>query len=235
MFAPSVALEPPVGWADASAEIAQPPIAAGSGATLTQWRVSRSPANEVLVGACVATPIPGWVEDLRPSVVARTTAFTAAAAERVIGVPIELREARGAQSAERAEELAGGVAGGAPDREADRRFLVLPAGAPESGPRLGSARTFLGFGEGSVVTCFVLCASRGAAPEPPPSRARACDSSVLGARLEGDAAPPPPGAGLRGVTWAVHNPRSAAAWAGAIVAALGVLAVVSRRRPRSRI
>jgi hypothetical protein len=211
MFAPSVALEPPVGWADASAEIAQPPIAAGSGAALTQWGASRSPAgDQVLVAACVATPIPGWVEDLRPSVVARTTAFTAAAAERVIGVPIELREA-------------------------DGRFLVATAGAPDGSPRLGSARTFLGFGEGSVVTCFALCAARGATREAAPSPPRACEGSVVGARLEGDAAPPPPGAGLRGVTWAVHNPRRTAAWAGAIVVALGALAVASRRRPRSRI
>jgi hypothetical protein len=213
MLPPSVALEPPAGWADASAEIAPPPIAAGAGAALTQWRASRSPASDqILVAACVATSIPGWVEDLRPSVVARTTAFTAATAERVLGVPIELREA-------------------------DGRFLVQAAGAPEGGPRLGSARTFLGFGDGTVVTCFALCASRGAGAtrEASPSRARACDASVQGARLEGDAAPPPPGAGLRAVTWAVHNPRRTATWAGAIVVALGALAVASRRRPRSRI
>lgn len=213
MTAPPVvvgAAAPPPGWVGAS--VAQPPIGAGSGATFTQWLAWRAPsANETLLVGCVATPIPGWVEDMRPTVDFRTVSLMNASTERVVGVPVETRDATG-------------------------HFSLRPVGAPEDAPRVGIGRTFVGWSEHEVVTCFATCAvPQGAAAAPAPSTVRACDASVLRARLEGSRAPPPPGLVLGAATWAVHHPSTAVAWGAVLVIALGTMAVALRRRPRSRI
>jgi hypothetical protein len=211
MFAPSVATELPPGFIESSAEVVQPPIGAhgsGSGSVFTQWHAWRSPTRtptergDTLLLACVATPIPGWVDDMRPSVDARTVSLMNASVERVVGVPIETRE------------------GGAGD------FLLRPVGAPEGTPWVGIGRTFVGFSEHDVMTCFAACA--GAAR-------RGCDASARAARLEGTYPPPPPGVVLGALTWAVHHPTTTVTWGGVLAFALGVVAVASRRRPRSRI
>ena len=215
MNAPPVvvgAAEPPPGWVEAS--VAQPPIGAGSGATFTQWFAWRSPStDETLLVGCVATPIPGWVEDMRPTVDYRTVSLMNASAERVVGAPVETRDATG-------------------------HFSLRPVGAPEDVPRVGIGRTFVGWSEHDVVTCFAACAvpaARGAAAARTASTSRACDASVLAARLEGSASPPPPGLVLGAATWAVHHPSTAVAWGAVFVVALGTMAVALRRRPRSRI
>ncbi len=211
---PQVAFEPPPGFVvipQVASEIAPPPIGGGSGARFTEWKASRSAlTGDVLLAACVATPIPGWVDDMRPFVDARTTAITSASAERVVGVPVETREVEG---------------GG--------HFYLRPVGAPPDSPRVGIARTFVGWDRTDVVTCFVTCATpKGVARG---TAARGCDSSVLTARLEGGSGPPPPGIVLSAVTWAVHHPSAAVTWGVSLAFALGVVAVVSRRRQRSRI
>ena len=208
----ALATDPPPGFVEAAATVPQPAIGgrdSPSGSVFTQWNAWRSPATrQTLLLGCVATPIPGWVEDMRPTVDARTLGLHDASVERVVGAPIEARAAPG-------------------------HLGLRAVGAPEGAPLVGIGRTFVGFGEHDVLTCFAACAvpKDGAAA----NAARACDASVLAARLEGDRPAPPSGIVLGGLTWAVHHPATAVTWAGVLTFALGVVAVASRRRPRSRI
>lgn len=180
---PSVAAEPPPGWL--AAELARPPFSSGSSAVVTQWTAWRAPASgEGLLLGCIATPIPGWAEDMRPAVEAHAIGLAGTSADR----------------------LAGG--------DADAH-----------------TRTFVGWAAGDVVTCFATCA----APKATARGARTCDASVDAARFEGGSAPPSPGLGLGAVTWAVHHPAATVQWGGAFVFFLAVVAVLTRRRPRSRI
>jgi len=145
--------------------------------------------------------------------------LTAAGAERIVGSPIELRDAP------------------------DGLLLVRVAGAPESATAVGTARMFLAFHDHALATCFAVCAdARGAAgwPGPGPGGAgapstRACDGGTAAARVEGDTPPPRAGLLLDGVTWAVHHPTEAAAWSASLTAAAAVVALITRRKPRSRI
>lgn len=214
MLGPAVATDAPPGWIEASAEVALPPLGSGSGSKYTQWSAKRSPsAGETLLLGCVATPIPGWVEDMRPTVDYRTVALMNATAERIAGAPIEARDETG-------------------------YFSLHPAGAPAGAAPVGIGRSFVGWDHAAVVTCFATCArvrpGRTAAAGDPAGR-RACDASVLAARLEGSTAAPRPGLVLGAMTWAVHHPSRTVAWGGILTIALGTLAVGARRRQRSRI
>ena len=96
MLAPSVATELPPGFIEAAADVQRPAIGTGSGSVFTQWQAWRSPeSRDTLLLACVATPIPGWVEDMRPSVDARTVSVMNASVERIVGVPVETRDMSG--------------------------------------------------------------------------------------------------------------------------------------------
>src|SRR5262245_27056263 len=115
---PYVAAEPPAGWIDAA--IGTPKIAESAGAELTAFQARQSgdgPAT--LVRGRAAGPIPGWVEDMRPAIEARTVALAGAVAEKATGVPMDAR-----------------VAG--------ERFELRPA-SDLGGPPIGTARTFIGF------------------------------------------------------------------------------------------
>src|SRR4051812_4300536 len=85
-----VVAQPPAGWL--ATEVAAPKIAESSGAELTSFRATR-PADDsaVFASGCVATPIPGWVDDMRPAIEGRTTALAGAVAERIIGAPVDAR------------------------------------------------------------------------------------------------------------------------------------------------
>lgn len=213
MLSPSVALhrELPPGWIEAAreAEVPRPPIGAGSGSVFTQWQAWRSPAaDETLQIACVATPIPGWVDDMRPMALARTVMVMNASVERVVGAPVETRAL-------------------------SDHFGLRRVGAPEGSPWVGIGRTFVGWDEHNVLTCFASCAS-----SKHDNRAdvrRICDATVLASRLDNGLNPPPPGLALGAVAWAVHHPATSVRWAAVLVIALGVVAVASRRKPRSRI
>jgi len=201
---PRVAVDPPAGWV--ATEIEKPTIAGSTGALLTTWAAHRSAAGDAaIVSGCVATPIPGWVEDMRPAVEGRTIALAGASASKITGAPVDARS---------------GEAG----------VFALRATSDLVGPVIGHARTFVGFDEGRVFTCFATCAST-AGPGP----REECDRSVIEARLEGSLSPPAPGLALRGATWAVHHPRPTALGAFGLVVLLGVIAVTARRRPRSQI
>ncbi|MBX3207602.1 MAG: hypothetical protein KF764_21310 [Labilithrix sp.] len=203
MPAPRVAAEPPAGW-HATADVAKPKIADSAGASFTTWSAHRSEGGDAtILSGCVATPIPGWVEDMRPPVEARTVALAGASAAAVTGAPVDARAG-------------------------DDGLLDLRAASDLARPPLGRARTFIGFDEARVFTCFAACVSNAGGERRP------CDAAVAEARLEGSLAPPAPGLALRGATWAVHHPRPTAVGAGGLAVALGLLAVVLRRRPRSR-
>ncbi|CAN5827453.1 hypothetical protein BH11MYX4_BH11MYX4_56030 [soil metagenome] len=180
MIPPSVAAEPPPGWL--TADVARPALGGGSDAVVTQWTALRPHAGgEGLLLGCVATPIPGWVEDMRPAVEARTASLAASSADRLAG-----------------------------------------------GDAAAHTRTFVGWTPREVVTCFATCAA-------PKGQRRACDASVDAARLDVGSSPPPPGVGLGAVTWAVHHPSETVVWGGVFTFFVAAVAVLSRRRPRSRI
>lgn len=204
---PDVLDVPPPGWP--ATEIARPRIAETAGAQMTSFRANRSASDDAaLVSGCVATPIPGWLEEMRPAVEGRTIALAAAAAERVTGRAVDARaDASGA--------------------------LELRAASDLQATPLGVARTFVGFDASRVFTCFVLCATRiprGSETAEP----LGCESSVRQATLEGSVAPPHAGLGLRSVAWAIHHPRPSALVGGGLMLAAGIIAVVTRRRPRCR-
>ncbi len=184
MSAPSVATEPPPGWL--VTEVPRPALAGGANAVVTQWTAWRTQdaSGEALLLGCVATPIPGWVEDMRPAIEARANGLASGSADRLAG-----------------------------------------------GDAASHTRTFLGWTRGDVVTCFATCA----APRATARDARACDASVDSARLVESAPPPSPGLTLGALTWAVHHPSRAVLGVGVCVFLLAVVAMRTRRRPRSRI
>jgi len=213
--APRVAFDTPAGWV--ATEIDKPPIAESSGARFVQWQAARSASDDAaLAVGCVATPIPGWIEDMRPAVEARTVALAGAVAARITGAPVDARVEDGS--------------------------LALRAANDLGGPLVGRAQSFVGFDDAHVVTCVATCAATGATRRHEPARGPTPDAStsdcphvIAGARLEAALPPPKPGVGLRAATWAVHHPRPVALGGLGLVVLVGILAVVGRRRPRSQI
>jgi hypothetical protein len=202
---PVLVAEPPPGWV--AAEVPRPVFSEDTTTTLPQWTALASPGgNPTLLTACAATPIPGWVEDMRTPIANRSIGFVASTAERMTGVPTEAR----------------------PD---GRVFVLRAAGAPAGAPHLGTAQTWLGFDAGHVFNCFVICASRPRTETAP----LACERSVDVSHLEGGSDPPPPGAILRATTWAVHHSFPTASGAAILLALAAALAVARRRKPRARI
>jgi hypothetical protein len=128
---PAVVADPPAHFAPA--EIEAPPLDPASGGARTQGRAWRSADGAAFVVGCIASPIPGWLEDMRPAVEARSLAVAGAATSAAIGTPV------------------GAV------RAADA--FDLRSAADPDGPVLGRARTFLGFEGESVSTCFAACAA----------------------------------------------------------------------------
>lgn len=201
MAAPFVAAEAPSAWV--AAEIARPPLAESSGASWDSWKAWRSPAKDAsLVTACVAAPVPGWVEDMRPAFASRGVSLAGATAAQIVGFGVETFD------------------------EPDAAGQWLSFRATGGGPTVGRTRTFLGFGGTNAHSCFVVCAGPNGAPE-------ACNEVVVQARLVGGDAPPAPGIALRSVTWAVHHPSETASSFAAATLAAAVLAVITRRKPRS--
>ncbi len=140
---PDVALVEPIGWSEA-ADVAPPRIT--SSATLTSFRALVAPGGDaVLVRGCVASSIPGWVEDMRPAIEARTLALVGAATEKATGFPMDARRD--------------------PGRPEDRVFALRPAARLDE-PRIGIGRPFVGFDDAHVLTCFAACVVSPTLPYP---------------------------------------------------------------------
>jgi len=129
--APVLETEAPSAWV--AADVARPPLAESSGATWASWNAWRSPTKEApagtLVSACIAAPVPGWVDDMRPAFAARGVSLAGATAGTIAGFGVETFD------------------------DGDT-FGLRAAGG---GPTIGHARTFLGFGGTNVHSCFVVC------------------------------------------------------------------------------
>lgn len=202
MPSPRISVEVPSEWLQA--ELRPPRIAESTGAVLSEWSARRNPAGDAaLVSGCVATPIPGWVEDMRPAVEARTLALAGASATSITEVPMDARP------------------------EQDGSF-ALRAASDLGGPVLGRTRTFIGFDESRVVTCFVTCAARtrGADHE-------GCVASVASATLIHSLPPPKAALWLRAATWGVHHPKPVAIGGAVLLVVMSLLAMIFRRRPRT--
>ena len=79
-----------------------------------------------------------------------------------------------------------------------------------------SARTFLVFTDAKAHGCFVSCAT-------------SCDRAIDDAKVVGELRDPPPaGAGLRALSYAVHHPRVAAGALLATIAVAAALAIATR-------
>ncbi|MCL2723913.1 MAG: hypothetical protein FWD69_05690 [Polyangiaceae bacterium] len=213
---PAVVVEPLPSW-DA-AEIARPALSEGSGAAFSSWDAWRSKGDSrALVAGCVATPIPGWVEEMRPSVVVRITGILLAAAERIVSKPVVVT------------------------REIDDVLQLGAADAPRGSAPVAVARRFITFGDpsvddarGKLFACFIVCAEALDAAGTAPERS-ACAAIVAAAELRGSAPPPPPGFALEAIAWFVHHARRTAIVCGVAMAVAGLLAIVTRRKPRARI
>jgi hypothetical protein len=143
---------------------------------------------------------------MRPAVEARTVALAGAVAAKIVGAPADVR----------------------PDEHGG---FALRLAADLGGPTIGRARTFIGFDASRVFTCFATCARRPGDLAQGPAE---CEQSAVEATLDGSEAAPPPGLALGAATWAVHHTRPVVLMGGGLVVVLGCLAVVLRRRPRSR-
>ena len=175
-------------------------------------RVRPSPSRRCSLG-CVATPIPGWVDDMRPTVDARTVALLDASAERVVG------RAR---------------------RDAQRRRAISrsgPSGRPRARRPSGSAVRSSDSTSDDVRDVLRGLRRRRRREHADATTPRACDASVLAARLEGRPRRRRPRASCSVPSRGPCITRRPCGHVGRRSSsfALGVVAVASRRRPRSRI
>jgi hypothetical protein len=101
-------------------------------------------------------------------------------------------------------------------QSSDARDRTLVTADDGDAPTNISARTFLVFTESRAHGCFVSCASD-------------CGSAIDDAKITGELRDPPPaGAGLRALSYAVHHPRVAAGALFATIALAAAIAIATR-------
>jgi hypothetical protein len=180
------------------------------------WAPAAEPGTsagpESLVAACFTGETGWWTPEAEPVVLDRLGAVVSSTAVRVAGV--------GARRVASSEHV------GASTRE----HIV---GAGEAEGRL-VARTFLGFvdaGDGSagpLVGCFALCATDR-------TDLAACAPSVEEATIVASFVPAPqPTLAVRAIVAMAHHPSVTAASALTFSILAGVVALVTRRRPRTK-
>lgn len=129
MTEPHVVVDVPGGWR--AATVAPPKINESSGAAIAQFAAFTNEVATITIG-CVATPIPGWSEEMRPAVEGRNVALAGSSAAIASGTPIDAKSG-------------------------EHGVFVLRSANDLEGPPVGSARTWLGWDAAHVHTCFATC------------------------------------------------------------------------------
>jgi hypothetical protein len=198
----------PEGWT--AAPVAPPDLSQTPEVRVLGWQAWNAPDEAShFVAACFDRDTRAWTEEAEPIVLERlraTVSSTALRIARVGGVRV------------RSIEHAGGLTSEWLD------------GTGDAGTEL-TARTFLGFvdtGEVAarrLVACFALCASD----------RHACQASVDGASVDGTfVRAPPPTPTVRALVTMAHHPSATLGSLAILSSLLGILAVVTRKRPRTK-
>jgi hypothetical protein len=200
----------PEGWV--TAPLAPLDLSQTPDVEVLQWQAwgSKGSGEAVhLVAACFGGETRAWTDEAEPMVLDRLRAVVSSTALRVArvgGLRVQSTERAGHVISERLE--------GAGDAQGE---LV--------------ARAFLGFVDagkataGHLVGCFVLCVADPAG----------CRSSVDGAAMEGAFVPSPrPTMEVRAILAMVHHPSATYGSMALVCGLLGVIAIVTRKRPRTK-
>jgi hypothetical protein len=204
----------PSGWTALS--LPPPSLASAEQIRVLEWQAwapasteGAPPGSSALVAACFAGETSAWTPEAEPIVLERLGAVVSSTALQVARVGerrVVSTEHTGTSTRERIE------------------------GTGDAAGQI-AARTFLGFvdaGDGSaglLVGCFALCTKDLAA----------CGPSVEGATVAAEFVPAPrPTLAVRAVVAMAHHPSITAASALTLSLLAGVVAVATRRRPRTK-
>jgi hypothetical protein len=205
-----ILLTVPEGWAPVP--LAAPDLSQTPDVRVVTWqawgpREGRDAAH--LVAGCFGGETRVWTEEAEPIALDRLRAVassTALRAARVGGVRVLSTEHAGSVTSERI------------DGSGDAEGVLV-------------ARTFLGFVDsgdaaaGHLMGCFALCVAD----------LRGCRASVDGAVVEGAFVPSPrPTMATRALVAMVHHPSATFESIAALSCVLGVVALVTRKRPRTK-
>jgi hypothetical protein len=199
----------PEGWTAAS--LAAPDLSQAPEVKVLAWQAWGEPAKgdaAHLVAACFGGDTRLWTDEAEPIVLDRLRAVVSSTA---------LRTARVGGLRVRSTDHAGSVTSEQIDGSGDAEGVL-------------AARTFLGFVDGGdaaghLVGCFALCVAD----------LDACRESVDGAVLEGAFVPSPrPTMATRALLGVLHHPSAAFGSVAVLSCLLGVVAVATRKRPRTK-
>jgi hypothetical protein len=209
-----VELPIPRDWAPTS--IAPPDLASTTQVHILAWQ-AWAPTTEPgasarpgsLVAACFTGETGGWTPEAEPVVLDRLGAVVSSTAVRVGGVGARRVASTEHTGASTSEHIVG--AGDAEGRLVARTFLgFVDAGDGSAGPLVG---------------CFALCTRDLAACEPSVEKATMVASFVPA---------PQPTLAVRAIVAMAHHPSVTAASALTFSILAGVVALVTRRRPRTK-
>jgi len=197
---------PPAGWL--RVDIPAPDLPPDSELSIDAWTAWEEPGRAAhLVSGCLGVDLRTWADEAAPLALERVVATTSSVATRLASVGT-LRV--------RGEEHRGNV------------VVQELTGAGDSVGKL-SARAFLGFvgppDRPHLEGCFLLCA-----PTSP-----SCESSLASAAPgEEFVSPPVTSTPLRAIVSAVHHPRAVVLGSLMLAVALGIVAIWTRPRPRTK-
>jgi hypothetical protein len=196
---------PPQEWAPCV--VARPELAKGGGVSVDAWSAWSDPnAAAHAVHGCLGTDLGTWTDELGPFALERVAATMSTVATKLTGTT-SLR-------AETVQHL-GNVTTQSFASAGDDAHVV--------------GRTFLGFASTPrgprIEGCFILCAPT------TPTCDEALDAATPNAAFVPAPATSPP---LRALVFGVHHPLAVAITLLSALCVLGVVAIVTRRRPRTK-
>jgi hypothetical protein len=199
----------PEGWGTVPLE--PPDLSATPGVSVLAWH-AWGPLGQgdraALMTACFGGEIRAWTDEAEPLALDRLRAVVSSTA---------LRAARVGGLRVRSSEHAGSVTSEQIDGAGDAEGAL-------------AARTFLGFVDagdaaGHLVGCFALCVTN----------LHGCQASVDRSTLEGAFVPSPrPTTAVRALVAMVHHPTATFGSMAILSCLLGVIALVTRKRPRTK-